>query len=675
MATFQPEEDGTVSLDYQNIEDFSDILPRIPSDVTHLDLHGNRLVDLPDDLSSLRNLRVLNLEQNAFENVSAVLPGLRSLPSLEELNITMQTEDEEVKLIVGLPNLKRLNGTSLGEVDDVDDSDAPGGARKAFSPSFSRDVALTQDDLEKVASMYGKILSMQNKQPEDSRYLGNFDAHVQKVMKGLSTTLEGLEDPFLRQGEILRAKHKLYDVCFKELVEHAEMSSPQFGQVLRMLHEVHGNLFGKFPAVLHEMRPHYVQKLADMHSEVVRAERETNMLLEAAEVLEKEAVSHAEEKSTLRKAIDEAKANHQAEISELKAQNEKLQQTLANCSEGSSRGRSLVSAVAKSYKSAPRATRSSPVAPSRSDRAANEGGSKPRRKPAVIRNLSLKQLKDYVEQIYVSKIKFDEKCSAAHLPRETLEQHMYTYLNQRYGLKQLIIDHASAIIKAVNRYSSLDNDIAVFGKILRNEIDEEFRYVQQQLKDTVAELLRVYLQSKHPMKTDHAINALLASRLEDSGTLREDEWVDIVKYMYNHEDCLTLIVMVKEVARRTAGSSEHASPRKGVPRSNGSSGDAGRENHEVRFKDFLKVLLDFQLKGHEKFLAKFRVRFREFDADANGVLNEAEFRQFVRSVSPAKSDESIEELVAKVDPYNNEHITYSEAVTAMTAELIDRIVS
>ena len=59
---------------------------------------------------------------------------------------------------------------------------------------------------------------------------------------------------------------------------------------------------------------------------------------------------------------------------------------------------------------------------------------------------------------------------------------MYTFLNQRYGLKSLIVGHASAVIKSVNEYSAVDNGVAVFGKILRNEIDEEFQLVQAQLR-------------------------------------------------------------------------------------------------------------------------------------------------------------------------------------------------
>ena len=103
----------------------------------------------------------------------------------------------------------------------------------------------------------------------------------------------------------------------------------------------------------------------------------------------------------------------------------------------------------------------------------------------------MKQIKDVIFEIYESKAKFDQKYMEAKLPRETMEQHMYTYLNQKYGLKNLIIEWASAIINGIKKFSHEDNDIAVFGKILRNECDEEFRLVQAQVKNTIQELLKV----------------------------------------------------------------------------------------------------------------------------------------------------------------------------------------
>lgn len=45
------------------------------------------------------------------------------------------------------------------------------------------------------------------------------------------------------------------------------------------------------------------------------------------------------------------------------------------------------------------------------------------------RTLTLKQLKDVIDEIYASKEKFDKKCADGKMPRETMEQHMYTFLN------------------------------------------------------------------------------------------------------------------------------------------------------------------------------------------------------------------------------------------------------
>jgi hypothetical protein len=111
--------------------------------------------------------------------------------------------------------------------------------------------------------------------------------------------------------------------------------------------------------------------------------------------------------------------------------------------------------------------------------------------PGGGRNLSLKQLKELISEIYESKAKFDKKYAESKLPRETMEQHMYTFLNTKYGLKSLIIEWAGALINGIKRFNGEDNDVAVFGKILRNECDEEFKFVQAQVKTTIRELLKV----------------------------------------------------------------------------------------------------------------------------------------------------------------------------------------
>lgn len=75
---------------------------------------------------------------------------------------------------------------------------------------------------------------------------------------------------------------------------------------------------------------------------------------------------------------------------------------------------------------------------------------------------------------------------------------MYTYLNQKYGLKPLIVEWAAAIINAVKTYIKEEHDVALFAKILKNECDETFRTTQEQVKETLTNLIKVMLKEKHP---------------------------------------------------------------------------------------------------------------------------------------------------------------------------------
>ena len=95
----------------------------------------------------------------------------------------------------------------------------------------------------------------------------------------------------------------------------------------------------------------------------------------------------------------------------------------------------------------------------------------------AVRVLTLRQLKEVINDMYAQKQKYDQKCSEVHMPKETMEQYMYTYLNQKYGLKNLIIEYVVAIVNGIKLYQHEDHEIMLFGKILKNDCDEEFRVI------------------------------------------------------------------------------------------------------------------------------------------------------------------------------------------------------
>ena len=136
--------------------------------------------------------------------------------------------------------------------------------------------------------------------------------------------------------------------------------------------------------------------------------------------------------------------------------------------------------------------------------------------------------------MYTQKVKFDKKCEENKMPRETMEQYMYTYLNQRYGLKNLIIEWAAAIINGIKTYLREDHDIALFGKILKNECDEEFRFIQMHVKDTLLSLLKVLLKDKNPFKSESEIQKMLDS-IQNS-VMEEWMWRKIIEKMYDPKD-------------------------------------------------------------------------------------------------------------------------------------------
>lgn len=113
---------------------------------------------------------------------------------------------------------------------------------------------------------------------------------------------------------------------------------------------------------------------------------------------------------------------------------------------------------------------------------------------------------------------------------------MYTYLNQRYGLKSLIIEWAAAIIQGIKQYQKDDHDVALFGKILRNECDEEFRYIQQTVRETVVALLRALCREKYPTKSEDTIWQMVNAILTGKAPIETWQWRKIIEKMYDEDD-------------------------------------------------------------------------------------------------------------------------------------------
>ncbi|KAF1318543.1 hypothetical protein FI667_g13800, partial [Globisporangium splendens] len=291
-----------------------------------------------------------------------------------------------------------------------------------------------------------------------------------------------------------------------------------------------------------------------------------------------------------------------------------------------------------------------------------------------IRSLTLKQLVDLIHCITASKQKYDTKCFDVGAPRETMEQHMYTYLNQRFGLHVLTVEYASAIWKGCEQFAAQENDAAMFLALLHNQVDEAFVSIKKKLQQALVDLLRTYFQARYPMKQETAIATLVQTRLQN--VIYEEERHEMLTYLYDPQDSATLLRLVRRRAEtwkatkspppqgkaataavvpwttstkvsKTLGGSNRRRPT-AVTR-------ATKEQTALPFTVFEQVLYDYQLQGREKLLEGFRATFESYDTEHVGVINH--------------SDAATDKLLATVDPFHHDVVTFSGAVSCLLVEI------
>ncbi|DBA02791.1 TPA: hypothetical protein N0F65_006581 [Lagenidium giganteum] len=277
------------------------------------------------------------------------------------------------------------------------------------------------------------------------------------------------------------------------------------------------------------------------------------------------------------------------------------------------------------------------------------------------RSLTYKQLIDLLGCILASKAKYDKHTTATGAPRETVEQHMYTYLNQRFGLHVLIVDYACAIWKGCQKYQMQSNDAAAFLALLQNHVDEGFVVIKKKLQQALLDLLRAYFQAKYPLKQETAIAALVQNRIQN--LLNEQEWQEMLTYLYDPQDSAVLLRIVRKKAEQFHAS-QQTTP--GYAKAKTKAPPSGLTLPYVTFE---KLLYDYQLQGRLKLLECFRQLFDGYDTERVGIIDRDRFRQLVHVVAPKRTEDDIEQLVTTVDPFHHDAITFSDAVACLLKDI------
>jgi hypothetical protein len=298
---------------------------------------------------------------------------------------------------------------------------------------------------------------------------------------------------------------------------------------------------------------------------------------------------------------------------------------------------------------------------------------------ASARPWTLKQLREVVEEIVAAKVANDARQARNKKPRETMREHVYTFLNHKFGVKAVIAEWAESIAAATERFSGVDCEMAVFDRITRNVLDEEYFQEQRMVADTVEELLKSYVRSKLGSGvSDETAREAFAKK--KAGDLYDEEWLDMCRFMYGGREMAGVVVAVREAQRANENASYDEELRRLVeenravgtrrrPVADLEAEARRRSRKRLPYKDFVQTCLFHGLGAHEDALAPVVDALQRLGVTRDGFMSEAQFTETCARTRPDLSDAQVEALVLRLDPWNAGRITCSGCYAALVPGL------
>ncbi|CDW80904.1 UNKNOWN [Stylonychia lemnae] len=743
---------SNLNLNGNSFEDFKQTvyalktLPQLSS--LFINLHQEDQVDLiMRSLSDLEFLNGLKVEREILEeegeydeddgSLRKSNSPVKEQPSEEDL------EDEEYGHSVNRQsspgNQKQNNNVSKNNVNQNDSNLMMGESSRSLHAENSlatleahkdKILDLDPEDLEQIALLYDNIRYLRRKNAQmkgnsDRQLASDFDEHLKLTMNQLTNEIRKSNTPGNQNNKtthILNAKKRLIDIIVNKYSEYlTQTDSKLAGDVLSEVARQYVQLVDQ---TIHSLSlSNQVQKADDSQLKRIIQEKDQNLqdMTKEAERLNHELINQIDANDQIQKRYSQQNEELKKKITQLENENKQLKQKQIQQQQTMQQQQQRIMQQQNENQEPPQSSFRGSQAntlnnqQNKSQSRLNTAHSQQqqtqrpqsKQQPTTVaqpqkkklagpigvtqqRVLTLKQLKDTIQDMYTQKVKFDKKCEENKMARETMEQYMYTYLNQRYGLKNLIIEWAAALINGIKTYLREDHDVALFGKILKNECDEEFRFIQMHVKDTLLSLLKVLLKDKNPFKSESEISKMLD--IVQNGSMEEWMWRKIIEKMYDPKDYEVLESKFLQIVdeRRTmnksrlGGTSNNMSKflvdsvvqaqilagNKKMTREEMNQMMQQREMEKLTYHDFQKTILDFQLQEHEKFLYRFTQLYKEVDADNNGIINEDEFRELMAKMTVIEREDEVQYLLQLVDPYNNQRMTFSEIVHLLSSHMV-----
>ena len=524
-----------------NNESFINLIQKSDvSNIKTLILSNTGITKLPpknliENFVNLENLDITNVQLS--DDFFEVAHQLQYFKKLISLSINISCEEEGKVILYSLPLLQQLNGVSVSLED--------------FRSDF-------KDEIVNIGKYIQVIITFID---HDIVFLNNFNDSLTSLINNCVNSInEANEGTYGYLIELFNSKYKVFDFLLRVLFDiclENNLSETQKDNLRTVIEDIQYNIDYN-----HKMLFNISNSANQIYNNVMmkQTENQNNFIGGLNEEINKKQHSINFISSENKRLKDENTILYEG-MNNVKEQNQVMMKKLLQHTDNLIRGGSPIH-----FKTTPNLYKGISSFESLNSSKAKIGN-------VQNKALSIQTLLETINEIYKSKKNQENKNSS--LPNETMEQHLYRYLNNKFGVKQIVIEKAMNIIESLEKYSSENSEVCLFTKIMRNEIDEGSIEINNQLKKNLGKITK-----------NKEINENLINQIVDS------------LYLNNKKDKESFNKRLKEEKLKTG--------------------------NNITFNNLHNIILGIHIDDRCRYLSKFKKLFLKYDPENKGVIKKEE---------------------------------------------------
>ena len=639
-----------------------------PESILLCNLSHNNLTVLPENLKLLKSLISLDIRKNSFKDINAIIEYISQYKYLTDLKIDFTSSSQVQTLLNKIPNLLFINSKSTEEyINPID-------VQKDLLDAIAIEKKL--NEFNDLFVIFQNNFQNENKEELSKNLHERFQNLINDEANKINENNNGKNLPnYSLANNIIKSEVNLISFFINSFFEHSELLNMENAKkdIKKKINDILNLLFGTLIKIIEELNTKIenTKKLKNKKIELLLEYLNDNSIKNENNKMN----NINEEYTNLKKLYKKEKELYNLKIEKLQKENKQITDSLIK------KGIDLSSSLNNLN------LNNSNISQKTNDNNKNEIGIDATFLGlAGAKILTIKQMHDFINELYESKMEYDKVCSENHLKKESMEHYMYKFLNNKYGLKNLVIEWSSSIITGIKMYSSSDSDINLFSKILKNKIEEGQKLVVLKLKSTIKELYDMYIKNKSRLNPNKGRNKLNEAEIEnilnsfnENILLNEDEWKNIIRSIYNEEEYKILIKYIinkisdkNEIEKKNYINNLMSKKKSQVTRDDLEFANKKKFPFKINYKEFVNILTGYQITYREKYLSNLHKLFVKCDEESVGVLNEKGFKKLLNSIDFVQKQgrDYMKKLLNKIDPHSYNNITFTEIVDLFSKEMV-----